>query len=80
MQGTQEYGVAGSVGTPFACVEIKLVPAAGYEPNPTDGSPPRGEIWARGPNIMQGYYNQPEKTKECLTEDGWFMTGDVGEW
>ena len=37
-----------------------------------------GELWIKGPNIFQGYLNNPEGTKNALTADGYFKTGDVG--
>ncbi len=56
----------GSSGTALSNVELKI-------------SEDDKEILAKGPNIMQGYYNNEEKTKEVFTDDGWFRTGDIGK-
>jgi long-chain acyl-CoA synthetase len=60
----------GTVGIPVPGVQIKI-----DEPNENG----EGEILVKGPNIMQGYYNRPEQTREVFTDDGWFRTGDVGK-
>jgi long-chain acyl-CoA synthetase len=37
-----------------------------------------GEVWVRGPQVMQGYWGRPEETRNTLTDDGWLKTGDIG--
>nr|WP_321466214.1 AMP-binding protein [uncultured Desulfobulbus sp.] len=60
----------GSTGKPVPNVKIRIV-----DPLPETGV---GEVWAQGKNIMRGYLNDPEATREALTEDGWLRTGDLG--
>lgn len=55
-----------TVGVPYPSVQLKLAED--------------GEILAKGPNIFQGYFKNPEATAEAFDAEGWFKTGDVGRW
>ncbi|THD85870.1 malonyl-CoA synthase [Aliigemmobacter aestuarii] len=64
---------AGTVGLPLPGVELRIM-AEGREVAQGEV----GVIEVRGPNVFQGYWQMPEKTREELREDGWFITGDLG--
>lgn len=63
----------GSVGAPVDGVEVRLVDAEGEDV--LVGDP--GEIWVKGPNVFQGYWNDAEATRACIDDDGWLHTGDI---
>jgi long-chain acyl-CoA synthetase len=65
----------GTVGPVVPETEIKAVNDEGIEVPIGE----RGEAWIRGPQVMLGYWNRPEATKESITEDGWFKSGDYIE-
>jgi long-chain acyl-CoA synthetase len=60
----------GSTGKPLSGVDVKIV-------DPASNSR-IGEIYVRGPNVMKGYYNDTDATKDVLDSDGWLATGDLG--
>ena len=63
------WRTVGSFGYPVYNVQLKL-----HNINPETGE---GEVVAKGPNVMLGYYKDPERTKSVFTEDGWFRTSDI---
>ncbi len=72
--GTPRDRLAGTVGVPLPGVDVRVV---------KDGNRPCaigevGDVQVRGPNVFKGYWRMPEKTREAITDDGWFRTGDVG--
>ena len=65
-----EYRKPGSVGTPILACRVKI-------DDPDENG--EGEICVKGPNVMLGYYNNPEATAEVFDKDGFFHTGDYGK-
>ncbi|MDO8330391.1 MAG: AMP-binding protein [Fluviicoccus sp.] len=63
----------GTIGVPVPNTEVRIVNDDG-EDMPLGEA---GELWARGPQVMKGYWQRPEATAETVTSDGWLKTGDV---
>ena len=66
----------GSCGIPAPGIQMKFIDVANPEREVAFGE--RGEICVKGPNVMKGYWKQPEATANAMTADGFFRTGDVG--
>jgi long-chain acyl-CoA synthetase len=64
----------GTVGLPIPSTEVTIRDDAGN----ILATGEQGEVWVRGPQVMQGYWGRPDETKAVLTADGWLRTGDIG--
>ena len=64
----------GSVGLPFPSTEVGIFSDANKQLGPNEV----GEVCARGPQVMAGYWQRPEETSKVLFGDGWLRTGDIG--
>ncbi len=65
---------AGAAGLPTPGIGIRIVDAEGRDAGPGEA----GELLLKGPNLFSGYWGRPDATAEAFTEDGWFLTGDIG--
>jgi len=70
-----DNNVRGTAGPPLPGTEFRIVDPETRQPLPPGE---KGLILARGPQVMMGYYNNPEATAQVLSPDGWFETGDLG--
>ncbi|HKT77617.1 MAG TPA: FadD3 family acyl-CoA ligase [Sphingobium sp.] len=73
-QGDDAETVAHSCGYPLPGLEVRCVDEAGRDLPPGQA----GELWIRGPSVMQGYLDDPAATAEAIDADGWLHTGDIG--
>ena len=64
----------GTVGLPVPSTEVSIRDDHGT----ALGVGQMGEVWVRGPQVMQGYFGRPDETRRTLTADGWLLTGDIG--
>ena len=70
---TDDHHTSTTVGRVLPLLEYRLEPLESADAD----APETGELWVRGPNVMRGYFRQPEATRACLDAQGWLNTGDI---
>lgn len=68
-----------ALGSIPGSIQIKLVDFADAGYHVTNKPNPQGEVWIQGVPVMEGYWQNDKETAEAITKDGWFKTGDIGE-
>src|SRR5208283_4189042 len=76
MQSQMGCVKGGSVGRPIPGTAVRVVNPETLE---TLGPGPEGMLLVKGPGVMAGYLDEPEKTRQAIWEDGWYITGDVAQ-
>lgn len=71
---SHQHSFSETVGSPVLHTLVKVM----KDPNTPAMKQEAGEIWVKGPQVMAGYWHQPEETHHAMTPDGWFKTGDIG--
>ena len=71
---TDATAYSGSIGLPLPSTDVAILDDAGNEVPLGE----RGEVGIRGPQVMLGYWRKPEETRQSMTADGYFRTGDIG--
>ncbi|KZV84252.1 AMP binding protein [Exidia glandulosa HHB12029] len=67
--------IVGSCGLLLSNLQVRIVQDGPGDKDAPEGEP--GELWVRGPTVMKGYLNNPKATKDVITKDGFFKTGDI---
>lgn len=75
LRNVTDKNFLGSVGTPVRGCDLKVVDPKSFEELPPFK---KGLVIIKGPQVMKGYYKDPEVTSKVMTEDGYFITGDLG--
>ena len=75
LRNVTDKNFLGSAGSPIRGTDLKIVDPTTFKPLPAFS---KGLVIIKGPQIMKGYYKDPEATRKVMTEDGYFITGDLG--